>query len=288
MKKIILGTIIGVSFISQVFADTCATSLMPAFTSAQATTLCTKGNDSIAETLTPQTDNAIDVGTSSKGFRSGYFDTSVLSPLIIPPGDLVVRVDADSQRLQTFGASSDTALTYTFGDGGTTAVQQLTISASTADADDDSTLILAGGGADGGTRGASITLPGEEVSGGSDITYNSGTGDDHVFKTAGTTTMTLASTGSLVLAGSGQTITLPLAGGGGACAGTFTCNGASAVTVTTSCITTTSVVVFGLNTVGGTPAGAPYMSAVTNATSFQVKCEAGDTSVMNWAIIKTA
>lgn len=284
MKKILF--VLSLLITAPVFADTCATNLMPAFTSTQATAICTKANDSIAETLTPQSDNSIDVGTSSKGFRSGYFDTSVLSPLVIPPGDLVVRVDADAQRLQTIGASSDTALTYTFGDGGTTAVQQLTISASTADADDDSSLILAGGGANGGTRGASITLPGEEVAGGADITYNTGTGDDHIFKAAGTTIMTLGSTGALTLAGAGQTLTLPTAGGGGACAGTFVCNGATAVTVTTSCITTSSVVVYGLNTVGGTPAGSPYMFAVTNNTSFEVKCAAGDTSTMNWAIIK--
>jgi len=104
---------------------------------------------------------------------------------ILPVDSLIVYGAQDSNRLLTFAAASDTALSLTFGDGGTTAVQQLTIRASTSDGDDDSSLILAGGGADGGTRGASITLPGEEVSGGSDITYNAGTGDGHIFTVAG-------------------------------------------------------------------------------------------------------
>lgn len=103
------------------------------------------------------------------------------------PTDLVITVDSDAQRLYTLGASSDTAFTFKFGDGGTTAVQILTISPSTADADDDGSLILAGGGAAGGTRGASITLPGEEVSGGGDITYNAAASDSHIFQVNGTT-----------------------------------------------------------------------------------------------------
>lgn len=67
--------------------------------------------------------------------------------------------------------------------------------------------------------------------------------------------------------------------------GTFTANGATAVTVTDSRITANSVVLIGLKTIGGTPAGAPFMSAVTAGTSFQVKSVAGDTSVYNYMII---
>lgn len=98
-------------------------------------------------------------------------------------GDVILKTDNDAQRLLTFGASSDTALTLQWGDAGTTATQILTFSPSTADADDDATLQL---GFASGTRGAGITLPGEEVSGGGDITYNAGTGDQHIFSVAGT------------------------------------------------------------------------------------------------------
>lgn len=67
--------------------------------------------------------------------------------------------------------------------------------------------------------------------------------------------------------------------------GTFTANGVSSVTVTNSNITANSVVAFGLKTVGGTPAGAPFMATVTPGTGFTVKAVAGDTSVYNYLII---
>jgi hypothetical protein len=67
--------------------------------------------------------------------------------------------------------------------------------------------------------------------------------------------------------------------------GTFTANGATAVVVADTNITANSVVMFGLKTVGGTPAGAPFMSAVTPGTGFSVKAAAGDTSVYNYLII---
>jgi hypothetical protein len=47
------------------------------------------------------------------------------------------------------------------------------------------------------------------------------------------------------------------------------------------------VVAMSLKTVGGTPAGAPYIFAKTNGTSFTVRAPAGDTSVYNWVIIET-
>lgn len=73
----------------------------------------------------------------------------------------------------------------------------------------------------------------------------------------------------------------------GTTCGTFTANGATAVTVTTAAASTTMIVVMSARTIGGTPAGAPYVSAITAGTSFQVKAVAGDTSVYNWAIIET-
>ena len=67
--------------------------------------------------------------------------------------------------------------------------------------------------------------------------------------------------------------------------GTFTATGATAVTVACPSIDANSVVVFTLKTVGGTPAGAPYCSAITAGTGFDVKVAAGDTSVYNWFVI---
>jgi hypothetical protein len=79
MKKILVLALVfwGVAD-TVVFADTCATNLMPAFTASQAQTICTKFGDSVAESLIPQTDNAIDLGSASKEFRSAYIGTSLV------------------------------------------------------------------------------------------------------------------------------------------------------------------------------------------------------------------
>ena len=77
--------------------------------------------------------------------------------------DLIkLQLSADTNRLFSFNASSDTAHTLTFGDSGTTAAQTLTISSSTSDADDDTRLILTGGGAVGITRGGHLIMSGNE------------------------------------------------------------------------------------------------------------------------------
>lgn len=79
---------------------------------------------------------------------------------------------------------------------------------------------------------------------------------------------------------------LKVKSGTNAKAGTVTANGTTAVTVSTTAITANSVVVFGLKTQSGTAATtAPFMSAVTAGTSFQIKSSAGDTSVYNWVIL---
>lgn len=68
--------------------------------------------------------------------------------------------------------------------------------------------------------------------------------------------------------------------------GTVTANGSTAVAVSDTKITANSTVIFTLKTVGGTPAGAPYLSAVTAGSGFSVKAAVGDTSVYNYQIIE--
>jgi len=80
MKKILITLLVTFGLTSTAYADTCATSLMPAFTANQATALCTKLNDSIAESLVPQTTNAIDLGSASKLFRTLFLGTSLVLP----------------------------------------------------------------------------------------------------------------------------------------------------------------------------------------------------------------
>lgn len=67
--------------------------------------------------------------------------------------------------------------------------------------------------------------------------------------------------------------------------GTFVSNGVTPVVVANTNITANSVVSFGLKTIGGTPAGSPYMSAVTAGTGFSIKVFAGDSSTYNYLII---
>lgn len=67
--------------------------------------------------------------------------------------------------------------------------------------------------------------------------------------------------------------------------GTVTANGTTAVVVADTNMGTGSTVIFTLKTAGGTPAGAPYLSAVTAGTGFSVKAASGDTSVYNYMII---
>jgi hypothetical protein len=72
--------------------------------------------------------------------------------------------------------------------------------------------------------------------------------------------------------------------------GTFTANGSTAVVVNPSVpIGANSMIRYTLKTVGGTPAGAPYESAITagavGTATFSVKAAVGDTSVYNYTIL---
>lgn len=175
------------------FADTCSKGLMPLFTGPQAAEICETFS---AGTIGVLANNTFAVGrdaADSANINVWSVDTGDNTIINSSAGDqLKLRMEDDSNRELRFTASTDAALSMKFGDGGSTATQIFTISAGTSDADDDNSLVFAGGGATGGTRGASITLPGEEVAGGADITYDAGTGDTHIFQVAGTTEATIS------------------------------------------------------------------------------------------------
>lgn len=67
--------------------------------------------------------------------------------------------------------------------------------------------------------------------------------------------------------------------------GTFTCNGTSAVTVTNKKVTSNSVIVVTLKTVGGTVGAVPAVKTITAGTGFTIAGTASDTSVYNYLII---
>lgn len=60
-------------------ADTCAKQLMPTFTAQEALQLCTKYPTSLNTTFTPQSDNAVDLGSSTKEWRTLYTGTSIVN-----------------------------------------------------------------------------------------------------------------------------------------------------------------------------------------------------------------
>lgn len=186
----------------------CAERLGVNFTPNQRVALCSVFGSAIGNSLIPNLDNTYDLGSASFTWRTLYTGIS----RIAKTSD-ILRVRQDANRLFTWDGGSDTALTMTWGDS-TTAVQKFTISASTADAADDGTLRLAGGGAAAtdGTRGGEIDIAGEEVSGGGDITYNAAAGDTHIFQIAGTTEEILGND-NIAFTGTANTITSSTADG---------------------------------------------------------------------------
>lgn len=192
MKKLLV--LIAAVLIAQTAHADCDSSLGNNFPGNQKNALCATFGSAIAGSLIPGADNTYDVGSSTLGWRTGYFDTSVITPLVNhatslalgiagtaeatltndqlafsgtavtlqSAGSLIAKVDADAQRLITFDASSDTAITQTFGDGGTTAAQTFTIGSATIDTDDDAGLCLTAADTCGPTRSAYVYLTGEQ------------------------------------------------------------------------------------------------------------------------------
>ncbi len=82
--------------------------------------------------------------------------------------------------------------------------------------------------------------------------------------------------------------TVQLKAGANAKAGTFTANGVTPVTVSTTAFVAGSAVIISLKTVGGTVGAIPHLETATAGTGFTVIGTALDTSVYNWAIIDQA
>lgn len=75
--------------------------------------------------------------------------------------------------------------------------------------------------------------------------------------------------------------------GAAATAGTAVCNGVTPVVVATTRAATTNLVLFSLNTLGGTQGTTPKVSAVSAGVNFSFTCTASDTSTYNWVAIAT-
>ena len=66
---------------------------------------------------------------------------------------------------------------------------------------------------------------------------------------------------------------------------TFVATGATPVAIAFPNITLNSVVLFGLNTVGGTVGNLPTVKTITPGTGFTVAATAADTSTYNYRVI---
>lgn len=349
MKKVLLSLCLGLVIAQNAHAvPSCGSSLMPAFTANQATQLCKTFGSAVSQSLIPSADNTYDVGSTTFGWRTGYFDTSVITPLvshatslalgIAGTAEVTVTNDAltfsgaaasivggatsltigsagstiidpanDAQRLITFSSSSDTIITQFFGDGGVTAAQTYRLGASTSDSDDDSTLTL---GNLNQTRGGRIDVKGNEASGAGDVNIVSGVDSGSgigltVYSSDGTldisTNNLLAwqvtgaglltnhtqNGGDLNLNKTGTTLAVQEATAGSACSGTLTANGATPVVTSTTCAKSTARI-FLTRTSAETGVVSAWISAISDATSFSITGEAGDTGTYNWIIFHEA
>lgn len=68
-------------------------------------------------------------------------------------------------------------------------------------------------------------------------------------------------------------------------AGTVTANGATPVTVANANVTTGSIIIFTLKTIGGTVGAYPTVPTITAGTGFTFVATASDTSVYSYVIL---
>ena len=117
------------------------------------TTTAIAGNQTISGTL----------GVTGAATLSSTLAVTGASTLTgaVSTGALTVKASANTKRVHNLGASSDTALTYVYGDG-TTAGQTLSILNASADGSDNGALLLSGGGAVAAGRGGALQLYGNE------------------------------------------------------------------------------------------------------------------------------
>lgn len=220
--------------------------------------------------------------------------------------------EGDGNRFFSFGAASDTAHTFTFGDASTTALQTLFIGNASTASNDDTQLQMCGGGAYSSSRGACIGLNGDEFTGDGDMTLTTGsTGNSDVkiklFGTGSALSIDNSSdvpmwdivetsgalrnrTGGsdLSLSLTGTTVAIQEATAGSACSGTLTLNGATPVVTSTTCATAGSRIFLTRTSIDADTSGDMAVTALNAGVSFSVTSEANDTATVNWFIVHEA
>lgn len=165
MKRILISLVAVLVCVQSAYAGTCETSLMPAFTAAQATQICKITGSAINHSLIPSADNTYDLGSSSFGWRTAYVDTSVVTPLVNHATSLALGIAGTAEATVTndtltfSGAAASIvggATSLTVGSSGSTIIRADADANRlfTFDAGSDTALALTFG--DGGTTAAQV------------------------------------------------------------------------------------------------------------------------------------
>lgn len=292
------------------FADSCATSLMPLFTQYQAAKIC--GTFGAGYIGTQANNTYISARNAANGANISVWKVDATD-------DTVLNADSgDVIKLSVAGTSEvvidDDKLNFAIAAAGSPL-----IGTSSVDATDSDTLVFSSASAYGDTRGGGAKLYGNEVStvgGGIDLlagnvstasinailehsssTFNvkdttSGTvftvtdagavtAATSITATAGNIT---ATSGDFVASAAGKTLSLQEATAGAKCMGSLTCNGASDVTTSTTCATTSSRIFLTRTSLDADTTGDYYVKSISDGVSFTVACETSDTATLNWII----
>lgn len=187
------------------------------------------------------------------------------------------------------------------------------IAQNTSDAADSRSIDIAGGGATGSTRGATIQIYGNEHAGAPGeirlstgaintaalnlYTSNSNTnafigfnpGNNLKWKVDGPTGQLMSDAtngGGIVIAKTGNTLAVDSGTAASACKGTGTHNGTTAVTITTTCAATGSIPFF-VDTSEPTASSGCWVTNIVNGTSFDVDCKSvSQDATFAWWILK--
>jgi hypothetical protein len=113
MKKI-SALVASILIANTAYADTCAKTLMPLFTAAQAKELCSVYATAFGSSIVPQTDNVYDLGSSTLEFKDGFFDGTLRTDALTMDGDIAFSASGNTIAIQeaTAGAACSGSLTF--------------------------------------------------------------------------------------------------------------------------------------------------------------------------------
>lgn len=271
MKKIILSALLLVPGL--VSADTCAKTLMPTFTSAQATKLCSSFGTSSNHSIIPTTTNLYTLGDATHNWANVF-------TRILTFGGTTSKIVPGSTSL-SLRNNADSADNVLVADAGTVSVRSHLTPAT-----DNAVDLGASSFAWRNITANNLLLNGTfpkliPGSGGLAIRNNANAVDNFVLADAGSLKISQAQ--DLIFNVGLGTVAMQEAVAGTACMGGLTANGATPVVTSTTCATTGSRI-FLSRTSAETGTVNAWVSALSTGVSFSITSEAADTGTYNWII----